>query len=639
MAKKVSSFIIRKRLVLFFVFGLLVFIVILVRLSYVQLINGGEITKRAEDSWSRNVPFEPKRGEIKDRNGEVLATNVSMPSVYVVPRQVKDKKQTAEGLAKVLEADAGKILERIEKNSMIERIPEGRKITPEKAKEIKRMNLPGVYIAEDSKRFYPNGKELSQVLGFAGSDNQGLVGLEYMYDEYLKGDAGSVKFFSDAKGGKLPNLSDDFSTPKNGDDLYLTIDNRVQQIMEKELDIAQQKYNPDSIIALAVNPNSGEILGMSSRPNFDPGNYQDYSQEVYNRNLPIWSTYEPGSTFKIITLAAALEEGKVDLAKDDFFDRGAVEVAGARLKCWKKGGHGAETFLEVVQNSCNPGFVELGDRLGKDKLFEYVYNFGFGKKTGVDLLGEGTGIMFKPEQIGPVEQATTAFGQGVSVTPIQQVMAVSAAVNGGILYQPYIAKEVVDSKTGERVVQGESKEVRRVISEDTSAKVRDALEHVVALGTGRGAYVDGYRVGGKTGTAQKAVNGQYLENNYIVSFIGFAPADHPEIVIYIAVDNPKGEQQFGGTIAAPIVGNMLEEILPELGVEKSSNQLEKVYRWPELPTIDTPNYIGLSKDDLQKQEYNLVTEVNGDGSKVISQSPKPGTKITEGSTVRLILGD
>lgn len=639
MAKKISSFVIRKRLIVFLVFGMIVFTVILFRLAYVQLVIGDDITDKAKDLWSRNIPFEPKRGEIKDRNGEVLATNVSMPSVYVVPRQVVDKNKTAADLAKILEADEKKILERIEKNSMIERIPEGRKITPEKAKEIKKLNLPGVFIAEDSKRFYPFGSELSQVLGFAGADNQGLVGLEYMYDEELKGDSGSVKFFSDAKGGKLPELSDNYSAPINGNDLWLTIDNRVQQVIEKELDIAVQKYNPDSIIALAVNPNNGEILGMSSRPNFDPGNYQAYSQEIYNRNLPIWSTYEPGSTFKIITLAAALEEGKVDLAKDKFYDKGSVEVAGARLKCWKRGGHGDETFLEVVQNSCNPGFVELGERLGKEKLFQYVYDFGFGKKTGVDLLGEGTGIMFKPEQIGPVEQATTAFGQGVSVTPIQQVMAVSAAINGGILYKPYIAKEVVDSKTGDVVTESIPEEKRRVISAETSAQVRDALEHVVAQGTGRGAFVDGYRVGGKTGTAQKAVDGRYLENNYIVSFIGFAPADNPEVVIYVAVDNPKGEQQFGGTIAAPIVGNIMSEVLPELGVEKRETQIEKIYRWPELPTIEAPNFVGMNKDDLARLEYNLVTEVNGEGSRVISQTPKAGTKITEGSTVRLILGD
>lgn len=251
----------------------------------------------------------------------------------------------------------------------------------------------------------------------------------------------------------MNNMADDYEPPVDGLDLKLTIDSRVQTIVEREMDIAQAKYNPDGIIAIAMNPNNGEILAMSSRPDFDPANFRNVAPEVYNRNLPIWSTYEPGSTFKIVTLAAALQEGKVDLEKDHFHDSGSVEVAGARIRCWKKDGHGSQSFLEVVENSCNPGFVELGDRLGKEKLFKYVKDFGFGEKTGIDLQGEGKGILFNLDRVGPIEQATTAFGQGVSVTPIQQVAAVSAAVNGGILYTPYIAKELIDPVTGEVVMK------------------------------------------------------------------------------------------------------------------------------------------------------------------------------------------
>ncbi len=636
--KRVANVTLRTRLIWALVIGLTAFIVIDFRLGYVQLFNGATLMNRAKDSWSRNIPFEPKRGEIKDRNGVVLATNKSTPTIYVVPRQIKNPEKTAAQLASVLQVDSAPILKHLTKKSMIERIPEGRKISHEVAKEIRALSLEGVYIAEDSKRSYPYGKELSQVLGFAGIDNQGLVGLELTYDKLLKGDRGSVKLYSDAKGNKLENLADDYQNPKNGDDLILTIDNKVQTIMERELDIAQAKYNPDGIIAIAVNPNTGEVLGMSSRPNFDPSDYKGVPQEVYNRNLPVWSTYEPGSTFKIITLAAALEEKKVDLQKDEFFDSGAVEVDGSRLKCWKAGGHGAETFLEVVQNSCNPGFVELGNRLGKETLFSYIKDFGFGEKTGIDLSGEGTGIMFKMSQVGPVEQATTAFGQGVSVTPIQQVMAVAAAVNGGTLYTPYITKEVVDPATGKIVMQKTPQAKRKVISKETSKQVRDALESVVALGTGRGAYVDSYRVGGKTGTAQKAQDGHYLENNHIVSFIGFAPADKPEVVVYVAVDNPKNTVQFGGVVAAPIVGNMLEDMLPALGVEPRKKQIEKEYQWPDPVTVDVPDLVGLEKKELINQMYDLKTEIEGKGSKVVEQSPEPGVKVQAGSVVRLMLG-
>jgi stage V sporulation protein D (sporulation-specific penicillin-binding protein) len=377
---------------------------------------------------------------------------------------------------------------------------------------------------------------------------------------------------------------------------------------------------------------------MSSRPTFDPANFQNVSQEVYNRNLPVWSTYEPGSTFKIITLAAALNEGKVNLEKDHFHDSGSVQVAGARLKCWKRGGHGSQTFLEVVENSCNPGFVELGERLGKEKLFKYIKDFGFGQKTGIDLQGEGTGILFNLNRVGPVEQATTAFGQGVSVTPIQQITAVSAAINGGILYQPYIAKELIDPVTKEVVMRNTPVAKRRVITEKTSKEIRNALESVVAKGSGGRAFIEGYRVGGKTGTAQKAQNGRYLENNYIVSFMGFAPADDPQIVIYVAVDNPKGVTAFGGTVSAPIVGAIMKDSLSAMGLQPRKNQIEKEIKWPDVPLVKLPNFVGMSKDELQEQLINISIDGSGEGDVVVRQSPEPGTKVKEGSKVRLYFG-
>ncbi|MDQ0217177.1 stage V sporulation protein D [Peribacillus cavernae] len=636
---RVSNVTVRKRLSIALLVGLFIFFIIDIRLGIVQFYLGDWLTGQAKDSWSRNIPFEPKRGEILDRNGVPLATNVSAPTVYVVPRQVEDPAGTAEKLAVILDMPKEAAYKEITKGEMYIRLSKGRKISHEKAKEIKALGLKGIYIAEDSKRHYPFGSYLSHVLGFAGVDNQGLMGIELSYDKELKGEKGYVKFYSDAKGKRMENMADDYKAPKNGLNLNLTIESKIQTIIERELDIAEATYNPDGIVAIAMNPNNGEVLAMSSRPSFDPANFRNVPQEIYNRNLPVWSTYEPGSTFKIITLAAALEEKKVNLLNDHFFDPGHTKVAGSTLHCWKRGGHGSQTFLEVVENSCNPGFVELGTRLGKDSLFKYITDFGFGEKTGIDLQGESKGIMFKMDRVGPVEQATTAFGQGVSVTPIQQVAAVSAAVNGGTLYTPYIAKELIDPETGEVVMRKTPQAKRKVISEETSKQVRGALESVVAKGSGRGAFVESYRVGGKTGTAQKAQGGRYLENNHIVSFIGFAPADKPEIVVYVAVDNPKGVRQFGGVVTAPIVGKVMEDALRAMKVKPRKEQIEKEIRYGDPIMVEVPKLVGMTKKDLQTQLIDLSLDVAGNGDKVVKQAPEPGVKVKVGSTIRIYLGE
>ncbi|WP_349410409.1 stage V sporulation protein D [Pseudalkalibacillus sp. SCS-8] len=636
---RVSNVTVRRRLIFVFVAGLLFLLVIIGRLGYVQFVKGDWLTGLALDSWSRNVPFEPKRGEILDRNGEPIAMNISAPTVFVVPKQVKDPTSTARKLAASLNLSETEVYKTITQRKSIVNVKGAKKISNEKANEIRAYDLPGVFIGEDSKRHYPEGNFLAHVLGFVGIDNQGLTGLELQYDEYLKGQKGHVSFYTDVRGNRMPSLSDEYQPPTDGLNLKLTIDKKVQSIIERELDIAEATYAPDGVVAIAMDPNTGEILGMSSRPDYNPENFREVPQEIYNRNKPVWSTYEPGSTFKIITLAAALEEGKVDLERDRIHDPGSIEVAGRKLRCWKRGGHGSETYLEVVQNSCNPGFVVLGQRLGKEKLFSYIKNFGFGQKTGIDLQGESTGILFNLERVGPLELATTAFGQGVSVTPIQQVAAVAAAVNGGRLYTPYVAKEWLDPDTGESVKRMSPVMKRQVISEETSKKVREALESVVAQGTGKGAFVDGYRVGGKTGTAQKAVNGQYLKDNHIVSFIGFAPADDPQIVVYIAVDNPKGTLQFGGIVAAPIVGNIIEDSLAAMGVPKRKNQIEKELTWLDQPLITIPDLKGKTRQDIHKAFYDFKIEAVGTGDTVIDQAPLPGQKMTAGSLIRLYMGD
>jgi stage V sporulation protein D (sporulation-specific penicillin-binding protein) len=636
---RLSSHLVRKRLFITLLVGVLLFCGLMFRLGYVQLAQGKWLSAKAEDLWNRDIPFEGKRGRILDRNGEALAYNVSAPSVLAIPAQVKDPAETARQLARILLAPEKKIYEQITKRQLITRItPEGRKISEERAQAIQGLRLPGIVVAEDSKRHYPMGSMAAHILGFAGIDNQGLAGLELVYDEQLRGSPGHVSFSANAKGERLPGSKDQFTPPKDGLDLVLTLDKEVQAVIEREMDQAMAQYQPENILAIAMNPKTGEVLGMGSRPTYRPDQYQDADPEVYNRNLPIWRTYEPGSTFKIITLAAALEESKVSL-NERFHDPGYVKVAGARLRCWKHGGHGSQSYLEVVENSCNPGFVNLGQRLGEEKLFSYIEKFGFGEKTGIDLNGEAKGILFTPEQAGPVEVATTAFGQGVSVTPIQQVAAVAAAVNGGNLMTPYLQKAWVDPETGETIEETKPKVKRRVVSEETSKEVRHALESVVAKGTGRKAFIDGYRVGGKTGTAQKVgPNGGYLKNNHIVSFIGFAPADDPELVVYVAVDNPKGIQ-FGGVVAAPIVRGILADSLRHLGVKKRKDQIPPKETPLTTPIVETPNLIGEGVSDIRNSLHDTPLEVRGEGEVVISQAPKPGERVKKGTPIRVYLGD
>ncbi len=620
--------------------SILVFTGLIVRLAYVQLVIGPELSAKAEESWRRNVPFTAKRGEIVDRNGIPLAYNISTPTVWAIPAQIVQPEETAKQLSAVLGMSEEDVYRIITKRSRIERIqPGGRKITLEKAQAVQQLALPGIVVGEDNDRYYPFGNLASHVLGFTGIDNQGLTGIELKYDEYLSGIQGSITYLADAAGRQMPNSTETYIPPKDGLTLELTIDKHIQAIMERELDQAMLQHQPQSVIGIAMDPNTGEILAMASRPDYEPAQYQQYSSEVYNRNLPIWMTYEPGSTFKIITLAAALEEGKVDLKNDTFYDPGWIEVAGTHLHCWKRGGHGSQTFLEGVQNSCNPGFVLLGQMLGKETLFDYIKKFGFGQKTGIDLLGEENGILFSLDRVGPVELATTSFGQGVSVTPIQQVVAVSAAVNGGKLYKPYVAKAWKHPETGEVIEAFAPEMVRQVISEDTSKQVREALESVVALGTGRNAFIDGYRVGGKTGTAQKVVNGVYAKDEHIVSFIGFAPADDPQVVIYVAVDDPQGIQ-FGGLVAAPIVRNIMEDTLVYLGVEPRQNQLQKAYKYPDVPIVEVPDLVGLKTSqiyEMLRSDLQIVT--SGKGSMIARQAPKPGTRVEQGSVIRLYLTD
>lgn len=618
---------------------ILLFILIIGKVFYIQVISYNKLNSYANSLWSRNLPIEANRGIIYDRNGVVLADNLTTTSLVFIPNQIEDKEKTAKLISEILGTSYEDMLSHVSKKSSIERVhPEGRRLNFEVADKIASLNLPGVYLVKESKRNYPFGTTLSHTLGFVGIDNQGLSGLELMYNSYLTGSYGAIKYYSDAKGTRL-NLAEVYEQPQDGVNMTLTINYDIQESLERELDNAVLKYNPDQALGIVMDPNSGEILAISSRPNFSPSDYQNYTVEEINRNLPIWMTYEPGSTFKIITLAASLEEKVVDLDNDTFTDTGGIVVEGATLHCWKHGGHGYETYLQVVENSCNPGFVNLGLRLGKEKLFSYIDKFGFGKKTGVDLNGEANGIIFNVDKIGDLETATTAFGQGVSVTPIQQITAVSAAINGGTLYKPYIVKSLNEPETNSVILENKKEVVRKVISDETSQKVRYALESVVTNGTGRPAFIDGYRVGGKTGTAQKVKDGKYMIGNYIVSFIGFLPADDPQVIVYIAVDNAKGVTQYGGTIAAPIAKNILKDAISALNIQKREGASEKKYNYLDRKYATIENVVGMTPSEAIKALKPFKVEFSGTGSTISYQSPSAGERIYEGETVRLLLSD
>ena len=632
--KKIDS-----RIKLIFLFFISFFVVIFLKVVYIEMVDYKKLSSLALDLWSRDLPIEANRGLILDRNGVVLADNITTTSLVLVPSQIKNKEEVSKTLASILNVSLDEMKKHVYKNTSIERVhPEGRRLDYETADKIESYKYEGVYLVKESKRYYPYGTTLSHVLGYVGIDNQGLGGIELIYDKYLTGENGAIKYFSDAKGNKI-NLSEIYLEPASGMNITLTIDINIQLSLERELNNVESTLKPDNSLAVVIDPNTGEILAMASRPTFNPNSYKLFTTEVLNRNLPIWMTYEPGSTFKIITMSSAVEEKVIDIYNDHFYDSGSVHINGTRIGCWKSKGHGDQTFLQVLENSCNPGFVKLGQLLGKERLFSYFDLFGFGSKTGIDLNGEATGIMFPLEKVGELELVTSAFGQGISVTPIQQVVAVSSVVNGGNLYKPYIVKSVNEPVTNSVILENKTKFVRKTISKETSEIMKYALESVVARGGGRYAYIDGYRVGGKTGTAQKVKNGTYLVNNYIMSFMSVVPSNNPEAILYVAIDNPKNTALLSSYTTAPVARKILLDIIDALDIKRQENQIEKVKYWNDEVYYVLPNVVGKTKKEAVKDLFYYNIEYSGSGDIVLTQSPKEGTYLAAGSTVRILLGN
>ena len=634
-----NKHILQKRIGIIIGLSIFLFVAIILKMGFITFFSANDINLKAYDLWSREIPISTSRGLILDRNGNVIVGNELCYTVCSINRQIKDVDKTASILGEILECESDKIKAHLVKNNSIEIIkPEGRRIDEEKAKRIIKANLKGIYVTSDSKRVYPYGSMLAQVVGFCGIDMDGLSGIEYMYNDYLKSQTGSLSIYTDAKGNLMHDMISKFNEATPGMNVYLTIDLELQKIMDGVVNKAVSLYNPKQIMGLMVSCKTGEILAMTSYPYYEPSHYQDYDPQIYNRNLPIFNQFELGSTFKILTYSIALEEGLFDL-NDHIYCGGSSVVGDRKIRCWKAGGHGSQTFLEGIENSCNVCFMELGRRIGVDKFYEYLEKYGMLEKTGIDLQGEGSSIVVKKENCGPVELATQAFGQSSAYTPIQLSMAAIAAVNGGNLLQPYILKKL--ETYANEVVYEKNKIVKNeVISDKTSDLMKYALESVCALGTGRNAFIEGYRVGGKTGTAQViSSSGGYEQGHYILSFLGMAPMNDPEILCYLAIDKPQNCTQYGGVVAAPLVGEIMEQALTYLGVNRDyDNQIEKNLRWYlDTPTYKVENYIGKTKKEIKNSSfYNFV--YYGEGDKVIYQSPNEGEKIKQGDTIMLYMG-
>lgn len=626
-----------KRLKMIFLVVLILLGAIFFKLSYNTIFLYQSLKNKAEDSWNRSFPLKAPRGEILDSNNIPLAINESVESLYIVPNQIEDKENVSKIISEILNVDKDIIYKKItQEKSIVTLHPEGKKLDYKVANLIKEKSLKGVYIVQDTKRIYPYSDYLSSLLGFVGIDNTGLAGLENYYNEYLEGKNGSLSYMMDAKGGLFPNKFYTLEAPQKGFNLKLTLDINIQKILERELTNAYNQYHCIEALGIIMNPNNGEILAIGNRPTYDNNNYQDYDQSIYNRLLPIYSSFEPGSTFKVVSFASAINEKLIDIDHDYYYDKGYEIVSGKKIKSWKKGGHGLQTYLEVLQNSSNPGFVSISRKLGQEKMYQYVKDFGFLEKTGVDIQGENKGVFFKKEDFHELECATTSFGQGISVTPIQLVSAFSCCINGGYLYTPHIAKEIVSSNN-ETLYKYKSNIKRQVITNETSQIMRRALECVVKNGSGRRAYIDGYRVGGKTGTAQISENGVYKDGRYILSFIAGAPMNDPKIVCYFALREPTSCIQYGGTTVGPIMKRIINDVLTYLKVDKDYSSPSKIFTWMDEKTYPVENYIGKEKKQVKSSYFKF--EYMGEGNIVLDQSPRVGEMVKEGGTIMILLGE
>ena len=648
----------RKRLVIVMVLACSLFLGLIFRTGYLQLIKGEWLSTKASEQQTREIPIEAKRGTIYDTNMKELAVSVTKYTVWCKPVEVKDAKKTSEELAKILGEKYDDVYKKVTKKNMA-LVKVKRWIDDDTADNITKSGLSGIWVAEDNQRYYPYGNFASYVLGHTSADSTGVAGIELRYDSLLKGTSGKLIVSTDASGKEIPQGSEQYYEATTGNGLVLTVDEVIQHYCEKAAQKAYEENNASKVTIIAMDPKTGDIKAMVKKPDYDPNAPTKAIYPVYKelledcksdnekikaystmwRNTSVSDTYEPGSTFKLITSASGLEEGVVK-QNDKFTCSGSVMVEGQKIKCWRSyRPHGSETFKQGVQNSCNPVFVEVGRRLGVSKLYDYIDAFGLNKKTGIDLPGEAGSIMYKEKDVGPVELATISFGQSISVTPIQLITAVCSIVNDGNRMEPRLVKAYTDNK-GNITKELEPVNVKQVISKETSSQMREIMESVVTEGGGKIAYLPGYRLGGKTGTAQKVINGSYAQGHYVCSFIGMAPADNPQIVVLAIVDEPTGVMQFGSTTAGPIIKEVMSNTLKYLGVEPKYTEEEKSENIKNKVIV--PDVRGLAIEDAIKvlEESKLKANIDSDmnikeGTIIKDMFPKPGINVNEDSLISI----
>lgn len=607
------------------------FTAIFSRLIYLQVVKNEEMQVKALDQWTRDVPVTGERGDIYDRNGVLLADTATTYTVYVRPNAVNDKKYTAKVLSAILGVDEKKLYDRI--NSRVSEVTVSKKVTSEEINMIYEADPTGVYYAQNIIRKYIYGDFSPMVLGFTNVDGVGQTGIESQYNSYLQGIDGKILTETDLVGRELSSNVNYYIAGKKGADVYLTLDHTIQNIVQAAVNDAYATHQAKAASCVMMNAKTGEILAMAQAPTFDLNNIpRDNLAELMSlsKNGIISNVYEPGSTFKILTAAIGLETGVINKDTTRVYCPGYRIVDGKRIRCWRTIGHGSQSFAEAVQNSCNCMFMDTALNVGTEKIYSGMQAFGITGKTGIDISGEGKGLMIPEGSVKNVDLARIGFGQAVAVTALELINACASVVNGGELLTPYIVEKIVQN--GQVIYEGEKEVKRRVISEKTSAIMREVLEGVVSIGGGKNARVDGYRIGGKTGTAQKySETGGIASGKYVATFLGFSPADDPEYIMLFIVDEPSTGVYYGSMVSAPYASRIFSDLFKYIGLEKNA----------EVSTVETfvmPDLTGMSLTEAniileQKQLYYEYDGEGGGGEKVSYQIPAPGSYVTKNNSV------
>lgn len=610
-----------------------VFIFLFCRLFYLQVVNAEFLQSKALEQWTRDLPINAERGTIYDCNGVVLAVSYTTYDIFVRHSNVSNANEVASLLSNKLELDYNKVYAKVTNAKVSESLIK-MQVESSVAKELKNSGVSGIYYSENSKRYYPYGDLLTQVLGYTTIDNIGQSGLELYYDKFLKGVDGYSEVQSDIKGTELYNTLDSYIPSIAGNNLTLTIDYKIQLMCEEAAEKIMEVEKPKSAQIIVMDPNTGKIVACTSKPSFDLNEPPRDDVETLlssSKNLAIVDVYEPGSTFKVLTTATALEE-KVTSLNDTFYDPGYRIVDGEKIKCWRLHGHGSQTMVDGLNNSCNSVFVDLALRLGQDKMYEYFEKYGFGTPTNVDFAGESGGIIMDYDTAKKVDLARMGFGQAIATTPLQLIRAICSVVNGGILYQPYFVEKITSS-TGLYEKEFSPVAVNRTISEETSEKIRYMLEQVIEKANAIESFIPGYRVGGKTGTSQKYAENSIASGKFVSSFVGTFPADKPEYVILVVVDEPSSGNYYGSIVATPYAKMVLQGIIEYKNIQPDETLADDLKKMEK--TISMPNLVGMSLSQAVAKITNLGLqyELDGENGVVTNQYPAPDTKLYKNGIV------